>query len=186
MSGTKVWCRHCEKAHYDWSGEFCPDHHGTELTEIPETAVQAAEPEGEQRLSTCWQCGADSLRADNSTCQECHESLVPPFLVVDFPPGSVVLRARSTSTMLGRAGEHGRIFASYPNVSRQHATIGVDAAGDAWLAPVPEAPNGTFVNDSEIRSRTALASSDRIRFGTDQQPQPGPVSAPIRQPYRDR
>lgn len=186
MSGTRIWCRHCQKKYPDWRWDFCPEHPSTELTEVPESTGQAAEPDPDERHSTCWSCGAWSTHADNDTCPECHESLVRPALVIDFPTGSVVLRDHSSSAVLGRAGDHGRIFAGYPNVSGRHALISVDEAGEAWLTPFPEAPNGTFVNDEEIQVRTAITPSDRVRFGTDQQPRPGPVSERIRQPFRER
>ena len=60
-------------------------------------------------------------------------------------------------------------------MSRRHATASVDAQGDAWITPNPTAPNGTFVNGTEIRQRTQVQPGDRIRFATDQEPHPGPV-----------
>lgn len=106
-------------------------------------------------------------------------------MIIPFPAGSVVLLAPAATAELGRAGEYGNLFAHHPNVSRHHARVTVDEAGQAWIAPVPAAPNGTFVNDREIFNRTRIQPGDRIRLATDQGPHPGPVSEGIRQPHRE-
>lgn len=187
MSDAETWCRICLENHPD-AGRFCPKS-GEELGPDPADTTgrpAGAEPAHEDLPTTCWRCGAASAHAANETCAICHQPLVPPDLVIDFPAGSVVLRSRSTSVVLGRAGEYGQLFADHPNVSRRHATVGVDEASDPWIAPFPEAPNGTFVNGSEILCRTAIHPGDRIRFATDRAPHPGPASQPIRQPNRER
>src|SRR5205823_4913015 len=135
--------------------------------------------------TACWDCGHDAVNATNDTCARCHESLTPPVLVIGFPDGRVVLRTRRASAHLGRAGAYGHIFGRYPNVSRQHAAVIVDADGDAWIEPVPAAPNGTFVNGHEILTRTRLAPEDEIRFAAEGGAHPGPVSTLIRQPQRE-
>jgi pSer/pThr/pTyr-binding forkhead associated (FHA) protein len=112
--------------------------------------------------------------------------LTPPALVIGFPDGRVVLRARQASAHLGRAGAYGHLFGRYPNVSRQHATVIVDGDGDVWIEPNPTAPNGTFVNDTEILTRTQVHPGDQIRFAADHGPHLGPVSTQIRQPQRER
>lgn len=185
MSDGDRWCRIDQKSHPKWTGRFCPDHPGVELGPEP-TDVRIIKPAEDALRTVCWRCGTQSAHAANDTCARCHESLVPPALVIDFPAGSVVLRDRLTSVVLGRAGRHGPVFASHPNVSRRHATVGVDEAGDAWITPIPEAPNGTFVNDQEIFARTVIGSRDHVRFATDREPLPGPVSERIRQPVRER
>ncbi|WP_157745749.1 FHA domain-containing protein [Micromonospora purpureochromogenes] len=152
-------------------------------------AASEAEPEtvaGAAPAPECWSCGARATDSRNDRCTVCHQSLVPPALVISFPSGSVVLPARPSSTELGRAGEHGHMFARYPNVSRRHATVSVDEEETAWITPFPEAPNGTFVNGTEIHDRTRVRPGDQIRFATDQEPHVGPVSESIRQPGRDR
>jgi hypothetical protein len=185
------WCRLCEEAKEDF---YCPKHPSEDLqpvlaaAEIPDRNERPHENERDADRAEdaprtdCWQCGHHQTDARNDICEQCKESLEPPVLLIDFPEGAVVLRERGTSAELGRAGEYGRLFAAYPNVSRRHASVSVDAAGDAWLTPYPEAPNGTFVNEVEIMEKRRLQPGDRIRFATDGEP---PVSGPVRQPYQE-
>ena len=130
----------------------------------------------------CWNYGTRSKDATNTTCSHCHESLVPPALLIDFPQGPVVVRTPGTSAELRRAGMYGHVFALYRNVSRWPATVSVDEHGDAWLTPHPAGPNGTFVNGSEIIARTPVRPADQIRLATDRGPNIGPVSERIRRP----
>jgi hypothetical protein len=175
---------------------FCPDHPGAELVppSTPESSGDSApESDGgdldgstpDRPRTVCWKCGTRAVDATNDTCATCHESLVPPVLVIEFPDGPVVLTAPGMSADLGRAGTHGHVFARYPNVSRWHATVNVDGQGDAWITPNPAAPNGTFLNDKEIVNRTPLTPDDLLRFATDEGPHLGPVSDRIRQPRRE-
>ncbi|MFY1635206.1 FHA domain-containing protein [Solwaraspora sp. WMMB335] len=163
-------------------------HQGEELVAAPVESGAATRPSAESDenvdvlRTACWHCGAPYLNVRNDSCPHCHQPQEPPALIIPFPVGSVVLPASPTSVELGRAGEYGQLFAHHPNVSRRHATVTVDAAGEAWITPIPEAPNGTFVNDQEIIERTRIQQGDRIRFATDQGPHPGPVSSQIRQP----
>jgi len=190
MSDGDRWCRRGHEVPPGWTGYLCPDHPDEELgpapvPPVPPVPVPPTAPPNEALRSVCWRCGTER-QGGNETCASCHESLVPPTLVIYFPAGPVILRERSMSAELGRAGRHGQVFAGHPNVSRRHATVGVDAAGDAWIAPIAEAPNGTFVNDEEIFSRSTIGPRDRIRFATDRGHYPGPVSERIRQPFRER
>lgn len=183
-----LWCPR-NKKEYPPDHYLCPEHPGEEL--VPRPAEPGAAESGEaddgadRPRTVCWKCGTTSPNTRNSTCVECHESLVPPALVVEFPGGPVVVRARGESVELGRAGAYGHIFARYPNVSRWHATVNVDAHGEAWLTPNPVAPNGTFVNGEEISDRTLVQPGDEIRFAADRGPHVGPVSERVRQPYRE-
>jgi hypothetical protein len=175
-------CRLCPEAKDE---DYCELHPSEVLTPMPAEAEVASESEArddraeEIPRTTCWKCGHRQADTRNDICEECKESLIPPVLVIDFPEGAVVLRDRGAAAELGRAGDHGRLFAAYPNVSRRHALVSVDAAGAASITPYPEAPNGTFVNDVEIKEKRRLQPGDRIRFATDGEP---PVSSPIRQP----
>jgi hypothetical protein len=182
-----LWCRLCEDVrpaeHY-----FCPLHPSEELVPLPAGPGDASRDtadDPDRPRTVCWTCGTPSTDVTNATCSRCHESLVPPALAIDFPDGPVVVRTRGTSVEIGRAGTYGHVFARYPNVSRWHATISVDGQGDAWLTPNPAAPNGTFVNGSEIFDRTAVRPGDQIRFATDQGPNIGPGTERIRQPQRE-
>lgn len=187
MSAAMLWCRLCKKEREDATGSGCPDHPSIELTAPPARTARPAPADAEPgwARAVCWNCGAESTNRSNDICVECHESLVPPALAITFPNGKVVLPGRNESADLGRAGSYGHVFASYPNVSRAHARVGVDANGDAWLEPDPAAPNGTFVNDIEIRERTGIKPGDRIRFAADRGPHIGPTSEPVRLPQRE-
>ncbi|RSN46038.1 hypothetical protein DMC64_14950 [Amycolatopsis sp. WAC 04197] len=116
----------------------------------------------------CWHCGKEAA-AGNTRCTQmtCGRSLTPPHLHIKFAGGEVELSA-GVRAELGRLGEHQRLFASYPNVSRAHAVVWVDAEGTAWIDPLPT-PNGTFLNGVEIQPTLSrrLASGDRIRFARD-------------------
>jgi hypothetical protein len=181
-------CRLCGLT-YPGSNVFCPIHPGEELGPIPaetrEHGPAAADLDPARARTTCWNCDAVAEDLTNTACFRCHESLVPPALVIDFPGGLVQVLTRGTSVELGRAGRFGHIFGRHQNVSRLHATVSVDDAGDAWITPIPAAPNGTFVNGCEIFDRTRIGPEVEIRFATDQGTDPGPVSTRIRLPQRD-
>jgi hypothetical protein len=185
---VRLWCHRSGKE-YPPDRYLCPDHPGEELVPRPAAPAAAAPGQadggGDRPRSVCWKCRKAAPNATVSTCVRCHESLVPPVLVVEFPGGSVIVRARSESVELGRAGAFGHVFARYPNVSRWHATASVDASGDAWLIPNPAAPNGTFVNGEEITDRTRIEPENQVRFATDRGPHIGPVSERVRQPHRE-
>jgi hypothetical protein len=190
---AELYCPRCRENYPADTGCFCPKHRGVEL--IPAPAATDPEPSAAPRpapgpatepATECWSCRARATDSRSDRCTACHHSLIPPALVIRFPSGSVVLPARRSSAELGRAGEHGHVFARYPNVSRRHATVNVDEDGNAWITPFPEAPNGTFVNGTEIRERTRVGTGDQIRFATDQEPHVGPVSESISQPARAR
>lgn len=49
-------------------------------------------------------------------------------------------------------------------VSRRHAVIRADEAGDHWLLDL-NTTNGTFLNDTRIEASIRLQPGDRIRIG---------------------
>lgn len=183
-----LWCRLCD-ADYPAADLFCRRHPTVELVPRPDEPAAAvpggADGTAGQPRRVCWNCGTPSPNARNPTCASCHESLVPPALVIEFPDGAVVVATRGESAELGRAGRYGHVFARYPNVSRQHATVGVDEHGEAWVTPNPAAPNGTFVNGEEIGDRSPVHPGDQIRFATDRGPHIGPISERVRQPEQE-
>ncbi|MCX5208766.1 FHA domain-containing protein [Kitasatospora sp. NBC_00240] len=78
-------------------------------------------------------------------------------------PGSTLLlgrapAARTTSGLLER----------YDNVSRQHATVGLEPDGTAWVRD-EHSTNGTFVNGrpADAGARTPLRDGDELRLAAD-------------------
>ncbi|MEV6797538.1 FHA domain-containing protein [Micromonospora rifamycinica] len=119
-------------------------------------------------VTTCWNCGTPPASQTSTECldPDCRRPLTPPAMLVVFTYGQVEI-APGGQAELGRHGAYGRLFRSYPNVSRRHAVLGVDPDGRAWVSPVPT-PNGTFVNGDEIGPvQRSLASGDRIRLARD-------------------
>src|SRR5262249_32521369 len=113
---------------------------------------------------TCWHCRAPIPDPAARRCLECAEPLIRRSLLIEFADGQVAVAA-GEQTPLGRcAGEspHARLFAAHTNVSRLHATIGIDRAG-AWIVD-EQSTNGTFVNGAPIdeRTRHPLADGDQV------------------------
>lgn len=159
------------------AGLFCTDT-GVALEPMPVLDKVADDPDDYDDpvpLSRCWQCRTDSHDPRNHTCANCHESLVPPDLAIIYGEDRVValdrpsrhdLTGRSSRVELGRSGAHGYLFERYLTVSRRHAVVDVDDAGIGWVEPIPEAPNGTWLNNiDEIFRRTELFSASVLRFG---------------------
>jgi hypothetical protein len=115
--------------------------------------------------SVCWYDGELSPNPTNTLCMRCGNSLIPPAVAVLFDDGPVALN-RGEAVELGRVGPAEQIFRRYPNVSRRHALLRVDAAGTPWIEPFRDAVNGTFLNDQEIDRPTALVAGHRLRFGS--------------------
>ncbi len=82
---------------------------------------------------------------------------------VDVPqPGSVLLgRDPGLSPVAG-------LFARHDNVSRRHASVGVETDGRGWVRD-EHSTNGTFVNNTPVPAgQTApLADGDRLRIASD-------------------
>lgn len=94
----------------------------------------------------------------------------PRTLVLDFPTGRVTVRPGS-SVLLGRAPEAGacaRVFRTCDNVSRHHASLGVEADGSAWVRD-ENSTNGTYINGAQVRAgtRTPLRDGDLLRLASD-------------------
>ena len=86
-------------------------------------------------------------------------------LVNLHPPGPDIGKRSpllSNQYIVGRDSEAGFIV-SRSSVSRQHARLYVDDAGNWWVEDL-NSTNGTFVNESRIRS-AKLADADQVRFG---------------------
>ena len=112
------------------------------LGDEPAASTPPADTGRAWRVDVCWNCGVESPNPENTSCLRCNEALVPPRLLLDWETGKVRLGPGETAE-LGREGPYAKIFREYGNVSRMHATVGVEPNGDAWIHP-RETPNGTF------------------------------------------
>jgi diguanylate cyclase (GGDEF)-like protein len=86
-------------------------------------------------------------------------------LVNLHPPGPDIGRRiplLNLQYIVGRDSEAGFVV-SRSSVSRQHARLYVDDAGNWWVEDL-NSTNGTFVNESRIKT-TQLADTDQVRFG---------------------
>jgi hypothetical protein len=127
-------------------------------------------PDAADEVPACPHCDAEVPDPRNQVCVECHGSLVPAVtLRVSFPAGEAVVppgqevpvgRDPASSPVAG-------LVADRDNVSRLHATIGVDAAG-AWIRD-ERSTNGTYVNDVPVSPGTQvrLADGDTLRLAAD-------------------
>lgn len=147
--------------------------------------AEHAVPSG-QAPDTCPACGAVIPDPGNLVCVDCLEPLArrrPPAPPVhtrrEDGPGSLRLVfggqpvevPRPGTLLLGRdpgQSTAAATFAARDNVSRRHASVGVESDGSAWVRDEHSA-NGTFVNDTPVpagRTR-ALAHGDRLRLASD-------------------
>lgn len=137
-----------------------------DIDELPQPGAESSEVSTAIRWdrSRCWHCDAEPPDSRNTDCLDCHRSLTPPVLLLRFQQNEIEVNP-GMRVELGRIGEHGRVFRSYPNVSRRHAVVGVDPDGQPWIEPLPT-PNGTFVNGIEIPAsvRQPLRNGQQVRF----------------------
>lgn len=136
--------------------------------EVPDSADpgRSAGPAASRPVS-CWHCDAPIPDPAATRCIQCAKPLIQVALTIEFSGGHVTV-ATGEQAFLGRAAiesPHYQLFAAYRNVSRLHATIGMDRSG-AWIRD-EESLNGTFVNDVPITQleRHPLADGDRVRLG---------------------
>ncbi len=86
-------------------------------------------------------------------------------LVNLHPPGPDIGRRiplMSTQYIVGRDSEAGFVV-SRSSVSRQHARLYTDEAGNWWVEDL-SSTNGTFVNEARITAQQ-LTDADQVRFG---------------------
>jgi pSer/pThr/pTyr-binding forkhead associated (FHA) protein len=91
-------------------------------------------------------------------------------LSLSFPGGRVTVAA-GEQVRLGRGAEkspHAVLLTGHGNVSRLHATAGVDQDGGAWIRD-EHSTNGTYINGQEIPAQppSPIRNGDRLRFGAD-------------------
>jgi hypothetical protein len=92
-------------------------------------------------------------------------------LLLAFPVGRISVASPGGEARLGRDerwSPHARLFVDHGNVSRKHATIGLDSSGRPWLR-AEFTTNGTFLNGEELFDERPhpLHDGDRIRLAKD-------------------
>jgi len=120
--------------------------------------------------AACPHCGEDVPDPRNRVCVDCHRPLAFGEPVrLSFPGGEVTVDA-TQAVPLGRdpaSSPVARLFADRDNISRLHATVGVDENG-AWVRD-ENSLNGTYVNDVPVPpgSRMGLTEGDTLRLAAD-------------------
>ncbi|GGV04188.1 hypothetical protein GCM10010275_49480 [Streptomyces litmocidini] len=78
-------------------------------------------------------------------------------------PGGTLLLGRAPAARTTRG-----LLARHDNVSRRHATVGLEPDGTAWVRD-EHSTNGTFVNDGPVGAgvRTPLRDGDVLRLAAD-------------------
>ncbi|MEM8529198.1 MAG: FHA domain-containing protein [Chloroflexota bacterium] len=67
------------------------------------------------------------------------------------------------SNIIGRSMEHCEVALNDSFLSSQHARL--EMQGDTWMLEDLKSTNGTFLNDMEVRSPSAVEEDDIIRIG---------------------
>ena len=99
-----------------------------------------------------------------------HEGVVVAPLRLLFP-GQTVGVSPAGTVLLGRDVEYSpfaMLFADRDNVSRRHASVGLDPDGAAWVRD-EFSTNGTFVNGIQVPSggTARLVDGDVVRIASD-------------------
>ncbi|MGH3796886.1 MAG: FHA domain-containing protein [Pseudonocardiaceae bacterium] len=137
-------------------------------TPAVEPSVYSAPPA--ETPATCPHCGEDVPDPRNRVCVECHRPLAPAEpLRLSFSGGEVTVDPAQT-VQLGRdpaSSPVATVFADRGNISRLHATVGVDEGG-AWVRD-ERSLNGTYVNDVPVPpgTRIDLSDGDTLRLAAD-------------------
>lgn len=118
----------------------------------------------------CPHCGAEVPDPGNRVCVDCHRPLIRAEPVrLSFPDGEVTVRP-AHSMKLGRdpaTSPVAKLFTERGNISRLHATVGVDEDGP-WVRD-ERSLNGTYVNDVPVPpgTRIGLSDGDKLRLAAD-------------------
>lgn len=131
----------------------------------------SAEPERAERghpPRSCPHCGAPVPHPRNQQCVRCNQPLTLPALRLELTWGGQIDVNRGEQVVIGRhpeASPHADLFRAHGNVSRVHATIGVDDQGQAWIRH-EGVTNYTHLNGKplELRRDTLLADGDELRL----------------------
>lgn len=127
----------------------------------------------------CPHCGADIPDIGNPVCVQClrplHDQAGGPgpqqlTVFIQFSSGEVQVSA-GQELILGRDPVQSPVastFSRFDNVSRRHATVGVDGAGQVWVRD-ERSTNGTFVNDRRLQpgEQAPLREGDSVRLAAD-------------------
>ncbi len=128
----------------------------------------------------CPHCGADIPDIGNPVCVQCLRPLNDPAaaagglqqltVVVQFSSGEVQVSS-GQELVLGRDPVQSPVastFSRFDNVSRRHATIGIDGGGQVWVRD-ERSTNGTFVNDRRLSpgEQAPLRDGDSLRLAAD-------------------
>ena len=129
----------------------------------------------------CPHCGAEVPDVGNPVCVQClrplHEQGAGPAaggqqlsLMVQFSSGELQV-SPGQELVLGRDPVHSPVastFSRFDNVSRRHATLGIDGGGQAWVRD-ERSTNGTFVNDRRLQpgEQASLRDGDSLRLAAD-------------------
>jgi hypothetical protein len=154
----------------DWDGD---DEGLVMVGEAPAVSADLVSVGPARRPATCSYCGEPDQGTDAPICLSCGKPLTTPQpspasrLGLRFPAGEVVL-ARGERARLGRShrkSEYAKLL-PHSNVSRLHATVGVDTDGAGWIRD-EHSTNRTFVNGEPIRPGipVPLKPGDIIRLG---------------------
>lgn len=136
----------------------------------PEPPVPSEPSRPRQAPAGCPHCGAEVPDPGNRVCVECHRPLGRPEpLRLSFSDGDVTV-APAHSMKLGRdpaMSPVAKLFTERGNVSRLHATVGVDEDGP-WVRD-ERSLNGTYVNDVPVppATRFGLSDGDKLRLAAD-------------------
>jgi hypothetical protein len=128
----------------------------------------------------CPHCGAEIPDIGNPVCVQCLRPLndAGPAgggpqqinVVVTFSSGDLQVTP-GQELVLGRDPVHSPVasaFSRFDNVSRRHATLGIDNSGQPWVRD-ERSTNGTFVNDRRLQpgEQTSLRDGDSLRLAAD-------------------
>ena len=177
-------CRNCFTLLADGSGQAREKTHDPAPSAPPAMATPPkTRAPTTDAPTTCPVCGADVPSPTNLVCVDCLEPL-PGRVAAESPArtrreapaalrlvfnGQAIEVPQGTS-LIGRdpSSPLAELLSSRDNVSRRHATIGLEPGGRAWVRDEHSA-NGTFVNDVAVRDNdpTPLADGDRLRLASD-------------------
>jgi pSer/pThr/pTyr-binding forkhead associated (FHA) protein len=129
----------------------------------------------------CPHCGAEIPDVGNPVCVQCLRPLHDQSgggpggpqqvnVTVTFSSGDLQVQP-GQELVLGRDPVHSPVastFSRFDNVSRRHATLGIDNSGQPWVRD-ERSTNGTFVNDRRLQpgEQTSLRDGDSLRLAAD-------------------